>query len=70
MKTVLAFAALCAVVTGPFIYDGTADSKCVIAYDTSFNGLYIIKERVCYGRLIGMENSRKEIARKPLFEAF
>lgn len=63
---IVLFALFCA----PFIYDSMGNSRCEIKYDTSFNGLWIIKQRVCYGQFIGLVNSRTEITRKALFTKF
>lgn len=42
---------------------------CHVEYDTSFNGLYLIKERVCKGTVLIFED-RTVVARKPLFTEF
>lgn len=42
---------------------------CRFTYDTSFNGLYIVKVKTCYGRL-GMPHTSQTVARKPLFTEF
>jgi hypothetical protein len=42
---------------------------CHIEYDTSFNGLYLIKSKVCKGTVLVFVD-RTEIARKPLFTEF
>jgi hypothetical protein len=68
MKTMIGFVAFVALVIGAMVYDGTK-TTCGFEYDTSFNGLYLLKDKVCRGRS-GMEYSRKTVARKPLFTEF
>lgn len=69
MRTALSIFALVAVVSGPFLYDASGYSRCVTGYARSFDGLWLIKERRCYGRL-GLPDNPREVKRKALFEAF
>lgn len=70
MKTLISFAAIVAGFVGSIIYDGTGPgTNCRVAYARSFDGLYLIKELHCGGRL-GMNRAPREIARRPLFLEF
>lgn len=68
MKTALVILALVAATIGPVIYDATGPITCRVGYATSFDGLYLLKQRTCSGRLFG--GDPKTIARKPLFTEF
>lgn len=70
LKGTLIFAAIGAAFIGPLVYDGLAAPRnCVVGYDTSFNGLYILKQRHCYGGL-GLPRNVETIERRPLFREF
>lgn len=70
MKCALIIAALAAALCGPFIFDGTGPGQhCRTTYDLSFNGLYLIKQQRCVGRL-GFTREPREIGRRPLFREF
>lgn len=69
-KTTIACIGLMALaVGGPVVADSITEETCEIKYDMSFNGLYIIKQRVCYAGFTGFA-SRTEIARRPRFDEF
>lgn len=72
MKKTMNAVIACALIASPVaacLYDATAYSRCETVYDTSFNGLYLIKERKCWGRL-GFYSGSTEIGRRPLFQEF
>lgn len=65
---IYAMAALATIVGGVY-YDSAVKRDCHIKYDTSFNGLYIIKQRQCYTR-IGMAHDPVEVSRQAMFTTF
>jgi hypothetical protein len=70
MKNALMLLATFAAVVGAVCYDGlAAEHGCRVTYETSFNGLYLIKERACTGAL-GLPHNPREIDRRALFTAF
>lgn len=69
IKGIVAVFAFTAALIGAAYYDGQVRRDCKIVYETSFNGLYIIKNEICYTR-IGLAHDRKELDRRAMFEAF
>lgn len=51
------------------VYDDFGPQTCSYVYDTTLNGLYLIKTRKCVGPL-GMTTRTTELGRKPLFIEF
>ncbi len=70
MKITLAMTAAFLVIgVAPVAYNEMGPETCRVTYDTSFNGLYIIKQRVFRGAL-GMETERTELERREMFTRF
>lgn len=66
--TVAAIASLVLVI-GNVVAWNDRTKTCRFEYDRSFNGLYLVKERVCKGTVLIFED-RTVVARKPLFTEF
>lgn len=69
MKAILITGAVVAGLFGPFVANEFGARSCAITYDTSLNGLYIVKQRECYGSL-GIVISRETVARRERFTRF